>query len=200
MANMVFWTGWGFVNPILAVFIVGRIQGATVATVGIAVAIYWIVRSLVRIPLGVFLDSHDGEEDDFWFLFFGTVLVSLVFFGYLMAVYPWHIFCLQAIFSLGMVIFESAMSAMFTRHIDEGRESTEWGFDSTVSGLGIGIAGGTAGLLANAFGFTATFVFGGLLSLASSTVLFFSLKTIFPSSTHRRSISNFRSLFKEEKK
>ncbi len=200
ITDMTFWSGWGFVNPVFAVFVVQKIVGGTMAVVGISVALYWIIRSSLRIPVGLFLDSHNGEEDDFWFVFFGTILISLVFFGYLMASYPWHIFCLQILFGLGMVIYESGMSAIFTRHIDEGKEATEWGVDSTLAGMGIGIAGGLGGLLINSFGFNLTFILGGILSLLASVILFFSLRTILPNRFHRQSISNFRSLFHQTKK
>jgi len=200
LTDMAFWSGWGFVNPIFSVFVVQKIKGGNVAVVGIAVALYWIIRALMRIPVGVFLDRHNGEEDDFWFLFFGAVLIALVFFGYLMAAYPWHIFCLQAIFALGMVIYESGMSAIFIRHIDSGKEATELGLDSTLAGLGIGIASGLAGLLINNFGFHITFVLGGLSVILSTVILFFSVKTIFPNSSTRHSFSRFRRTFGEIKK
>ncbi len=44
-------TGWGFVEPIFGVFIVSQIEGATLLTVGRAVAIYLIVKSVFQIVI-----------------------------------------------------------------------------------------------------------------------------------------------------
>jgi len=178
--NVAFWSGWGFVSPLLAVFIVESIDGGSAAVVGTAVAIYWLIRSTLRIPTGVYLDSIDGEEDDYWFLFFGAVLVSAVFFGYMMATRPSHIYFLQGTFSLGMVLYEAGMIAIFTRHIDKGKESTEWGIDSTISGIGIGIAGGLSGLLISKFGFDVIFIIGGIFTIISASLLFVLARIILP--------------------
>ena len=97
ISDLIFYSGWGLISPIFAVFVVDEIKGGTVAVVGMATAIYWILKSLLRIPIGLFLDSRQGEEDDFWFLFFGLIIASLTPFGYLMATYPWHIYLLQII-------------------------------------------------------------------------------------------------------
>ena len=181
--NVAFWSGWGLISPLLAVFIVEKINGGSAVVVGTATAIYWLMRSTLRIPIGLYLDDNDGEEDDYWFLFFGAVLVSVVFFGYMMATLPWHIYFLQSVFSLGMVLYEAGMIAIFTRHIDKGKESTEWGIDSTISGIGIGLAGGMSGLLINKFGFGIVFAAGGIFTIISASLLFVLAKVILPHDT-----------------
>ncbi len=183
--NVAFWSGWGFVSPLLAVFIVEKINGGSAAVVGIATAIYWLTRSILRIPIGLYLDDNEGEEDDYWFLFFGAVLVSVVFFGYMMATLPRHIYFLQVVFSLGMVLYEAGMIAIFTRHIDKGKESTEWGIDSTISGIGIGLAGGMSGLLIGKYGFETVFTLGGILTVISASLLFILARVILPRDTGR---------------
>ncbi|MFH0792111.1 MAG: MFS transporter [bacterium] len=194
--NLAFWSGWGFVSPLLAVFIIERIHGGSAAVVGIAVAIYWLTRSTLRIPIGLFLDDNNGEEDDYWFLFFGAVLVSVVFFGYMMATLPWHVYFLQSVFSLGMVLYEAGMVAIFTRHIDKGKESTEWGIDSTIAGAGIGFAGGISGLLISKFGFEIIFVIGGIFTIISASLLFVLARVILPRDTEKHEGKN---IFSKEK-
>jgi hypothetical protein len=50
LADIAFWTGWGLVSPVFAIFIVEKIQGGTALVVGIATAIYWLFRSLLVLP------------------------------------------------------------------------------------------------------------------------------------------------------
>ena len=58
-------TGASFYMPLIAVFITRHIIGATLATVGISVAVYSITKSLIQVPLAKRLDSQAGEKDDF---------------------------------------------------------------------------------------------------------------------------------------
>jgi predicted MFS family arabinose efflux permease len=197
-SDFVFWSGWGLISPIFAVFVVEKIQGGTLAVVGLASGIYWVLKSLLRIPIGIFLDSRKGEEDDFWFLFFGLILSSLVPFGYLMAKYPFHIYLLQSLHAIAMAMTFSGWAAIFTRHIDQGKEATEWGLDATFVGLGIGISGILGGLIASAFGFQAVFVLVGILGLVSAFSLLGILKLISPRSLKKGLIFSFKEIFEKK--
>jgi hypothetical protein len=196
-SDFVFWSGWGLISPIFAVFVVGKVQGGSLAVVGLASGIYWVLKSLLRIPIGIFLDSRKGEEDDFWFLFFGLILSSLVPFGYLMAKYPFHIYLLQSLQAIAMAMTFSGWTAIFTRHIDPGKEATEWGLDATFVGLGIGISGILGGLIASAFGFQAVFVLVGIFGLFSAFSLLGILKLISPRSLKKGLIFSFKEVFEK---
>lgn len=200
LSDLIFWSGWGLISPIFAVFIVEKIKGGNLAIIGMATAIYWILKSLLRIPIGVFLDNRKGEEDDFWFLFFGLVLTSLVPFGYLMASLSVHLYLLQTIYAIGMAMALSGWTAIFTRHIDEGKEATEWALDATSVGLGIGIAGAIGGLMANVFGFNFVFILVGIFGICSAILLLSILKVISPRSLKKGMIFSLKELFQKEQK
>lgn len=172
-SDLIFWTGWGLVNPIFAIFIVEKIEGGSAVVAGIASAIYWILKSLFRIPISIFLDILPGEKDDYWFLVLGFFLAGLVSFGYIFAFKPLHIYLLQVFFALALAMALSGWSAIFTRHIDKGWEATEWGMDATLVGLGIGISGGIGGMVAMRFGFVPIFITVGIFGLVSSFLLLF---------------------------
>jgi predicted MFS family arabinose efflux permease len=197
LADLIFWSGWGLLSPIFAVFVIKNIEGGSLSVIGLASGIYWILKSLLRIPIGIFLDSRRGEEDDFWFLFFGLVLSSLVPFGYLMAKCPWHIYLLQSLQAFGMAMALSGWTAIFTRHIDQGKEATEWGLDATFVGLGIGISGILGGMIAQIFGFKTVFVLVGISGLLAASLLFGILKKISPSSLKKGLVFSFKEIFEK---
>jgi len=199
LSDLVFWSGMGLFSPIFAVFISEKIEGGNLAVVGVASSIYWILKSLLRIPIGILLDSRKGEEDDFWFLFFGLILASLVPFGYLMAKKPSHIYFLQTLLAVAMAMAFSGWTAIFSRHIDKGKEATEWGIDATFVGLGIGICGALGGLIANSFGFEVVFILAGIFGILSAILLFGILKAISPRSLKKGLIFSFREIFFQEK-
>ena len=63
--------------PLLAVFITERIAGATLRTVGFALALYAIAKSAVQVPLARALDNKKGERDDYYTLLAGAGLSVL---------------------------------------------------------------------------------------------------------------------------
>jgi len=172
LSDLVFWAGWGLITPVFAIFIVDRIQGGTAFVVGIASAIYWILKSILRIPIGMFLDKTIGERDDYWFLTVGLFMAAFVPFGYAIATLPWHIYMLQVFYAIGMAMSLSGWTAIFTRHIDKGKEATEWGIDATSVGLGAGISAAIGGWAVTQFGFALVLITVGILGLIGASILF----------------------------
>jgi len=173
-------TGFGFISPIFAIFIKENIQGGGVEIAGFAMAIYWGVKSILQIPFGKYLDKVKGERDDLWFVVIGNVLAALAVFGYIFSFLPWHVYLCQGIYSLGMAMNIPGWCAIFTRHIDKGKEAFEWSTRSTFIGIGAGIAGALGGVIAAKLGFNILFTGVGLFALASALLPFLIYKDIFP--------------------
>ena len=203
LSDLAFWTGWGLINPIFAIFIIERIEGGSIVVVGIASAIYWIFKALLRIPIGIFLDTLPSEKDDYFFLVSGLLIAALVSFGFIFAKIPLHIYVLQAFYALGIAMSLSGWTAIFTRHIDKGKEATEWGLDATSIGLGVGVAGAVGGLAVSNFGFTPVFVAVGILGLIGVILLFALRKEIRgvfeKDSLHNGVHSYFKEIFRRDK-
>ncbi len=199
VSDLVFWSSWGLITPIFAVFIIEKIEGGSVFIVGMAAAVYWILRSFLRIPIGIFLDACPGEKDDYWFLVTGLFIAALVPFGFVFASLPLHIYLLQAVYAVGMAMTSSGWSAIFTRHIDKGRESTEWGMDATSIGFGIGIFGAVGGWAVTQFGFDPVFIVVGVFGLVGASFLLFLRKDIRGVFDHGLHFS-FKDIFEETRK
>ena len=154
--------GWGLLSPVFAIFIVKNISSGDIfeaaKIAGFASLIYWLTKSALQIPIGHYLDKNHGEKDDFWAMFLGEFLIAFVPLGYLFSSQPWHIYILQIVYAVGMSMVIPAWSAIFTRHIDKGREALQWSMESTFLGIGAGVAGGFGGIVASIFGFSALFI------------------------------------------
>ena len=179
-ADFLLLSGWGLLAPIFAIFLINNIQGGNVRIVGFAAAIYWISKSLLQPFIGRYLDKNHGEKDDFWFMFFGLIITSFVPIGFILSQYPWHIYVLQFLHALGMALNIPPWAAIFTRHIDKGKEAFEWSLSSTAIGLGAGIAGALGGWLASIFGFKIIFIGVSIFTLISALSLLFIYKEIIP--------------------
>jgi MFS family permease len=178
LSDLVFYAGWGLITPIFAIFIVQKIQGGDALVAGLSSAIYLILMSLLRVPIGIFLDSRPSERDDYWFLTIGLFIAAFIPFGFIFAKFPWHIYLLQVVHAIAMAMSLSAWPAIFTRHIDKGMESTEWGLDATSVGLGAGISGAIGGWAVTQFGFNPVFITVGIIGLIGAALLLFLRKDI----------------------
>jgi len=184
--------GWGLLGPIFAIFIVQRItvgnplEAARVA--GLAALCYWTTRSVLQIPIGRYLDKNHGEKDDFWFMVIGTFIAGFIPIGYLISSQPWHIYSLQIVYAIGMSMVFPSWLAIFTRHIDKGKEALEWGIESTFLAAGAGIAGGLGGIIASIFGFKSVFVFVSGFTFLAVILLLFIKKDIYPKVKEEKTI------------
>jgi len=124
----------GLIAPIFAVFIVNDIRGGTVETVGFALALYWIVKSIMQIPIGRWLDRRDGELDDYWAMIIGSTcsaLGAILFFFFAHAM--WHVYLLEVFLGIADALIVPPFYALFSRHLDRGHESFEWALRSSLS-------------------------------------------------------------------
>jgi len=165
LGDIMFFSAYGLINPIFAVFITNQVAGATIATAGFAVTISLLVRALLQMPIARYIDRRKGEKDDFIFMVAGSALISIIPFAYFFVSIPLHLYLAQAVLGVGGALANPGWFAIFTRHIDKNKEGTEWTFEN----VGVALAAaGTAtigGLLAQRFGFHNLFLIVGIASL-----------------------------------
>lgn len=165
-------TGWGLISPIFAIFVIEKIAGATIATVGIAAAVYWILKAFIQMPIGIYLDKTEGEKDDFYVLIGGLVLASLTAFLFIFIDKIWQLFLLQVVHALAFALYTPAWAAIFSRHLDKNRYAFDWSLDSTIVALASGVSGAIGGLVAQTFGFEIIFIGASILTLIAAVVIF----------------------------
>lgn len=90
-------SGWGLINPILAVFFTEQIIGGSVAVAGLASTVYFFTKSIFQIPIARAIDLKKGEWDDFWVMVLGSLLITAAPFLFIFARLPWHIYGLTLI-------------------------------------------------------------------------------------------------------
>lgn len=174
IAEFILTTAWGFLAPLTAVFITKQIVGGTVAAVGFAIAIYWVVKSVLQLFVARFIDKNHGEIDDFYFFLAGGALNAASVSLYYFATQIWHIYALHALIAVADAMLVPPFYAIFTRHIDKGQEGFEWSLYSSFSlGLGTSLGSMVGGLLATAVGFRTVFLLTGFLTMIFTIILVF---------------------------
>lgn len=171
-SDFIILSAYGFLSPVFAVFLTNKIIGGTLIVVGISEAIYLASKSIFQIPISILIDKTEGERIDFWFLFTGSLIMSVSLFFYLTVSLPWHIYLISLIYGLGNALADSSWSGLFTRNIVRDRESFAWSLSSTVSDLGEAGAALIGAIIAQYLGFDKLFWIVGSVSLAGTFFLF----------------------------
>ena len=171
LADLLLWGGWGLITPIFALFVVGHIAGATVLTVGVASALYWITKALFQIPVSLYLDRKDKDTFDLYLLIIGLMLAGFVAMAFPLAHSTGVLYLLMISQAVAYGLYTPSWSAVFSRHLDKNHYAFDWSLDSTTIGLASGAAALLGGAIATIFGFDMVFVLTGCLSLASGLML-----------------------------
>lgn len=170
LGDVLFFSAFGLVSPIFAVFVTDQVKGATVATVGFAATINLLIRAALQLPIARYIDSHKGEKDDFFLMVIGSLLVSVTPFLYLLVKTPFELYLAQAVYGVGGGFSNPGWYAIFTRHIDKNKEGTEWSLENVGVALAAAGAAAIGGVVAQSFGFNSLFVGVGVLALIGLVV------------------------------
>ena len=162
----------GFLSPIFAIFVTERIAGGSVAVVGYAVATYWLIKSVIQLPIARFLDTTDGERDDYYAMIVGGVLFVASPLLYLIVTKPLELYAVQAFTALAGSLFVVPWASIFTRHVDKFRIGFEWSLNSSALGFGIMATSALGGYLGNRFGFDLVFVLASAFNALGVAAMF----------------------------
>lgn len=165
-------TGFGLVDPILAVYFSDHIAGASVFAIGFASSLFLIVKSLVQLPFARHIDKYDDQNDMKW-LIVGTFLISSVPFLYIYADHINMIYLAQMLYGIGSGLAYPAWLGLWSTHLDKNRESFEWSLYSTLTSIGAAVTATAGAAMAHFFGFNATFIATGILSFLGCAVIFY---------------------------
>jgi DHA1 family quinolone resistance protein-like MFS transporter len=155
-------TGFGLVQPILAIFINEGIPGGTVFAAGLASALFLMTKSLVQLPFGKYIDGHAKKLR--W-LILGTLLMASVPLIYVSADSIYKVYLAEVIYGIGSGLAYPTWLGLWSTNLDKGRESFQWSVYSTSTGLGTAATGAGGAAIASLVGFKATFFLAGIMCL-----------------------------------
>lgn len=175
-------TSFGLLVPVFALFVVEEVTAGTAQVVGFALAIYWIVKSIIQLPIGRLLDRNHGEVDDFWTMVAGYVaggVLGILFYFFVKEV--WHVYLFQVLWGIADALIVPPFYAIFSRHLDRNQEGFEWSLRSSFSfGAGSAIGGALGGVFAGIFGLRSVFLFMGIGVILGSIPLLLLRSYILP--------------------
>lgn len=150
-------TGFSFLAPIFAVFILGNIKGGTLETVGFATSIQVFSKALLEYPIARLLDKKRGDMDEFYCMVIGSFAICIVPLLYLVIRTPNQLYLVQFLYGIATAMAYPAWMSLFTRHAEKEREASQWAFYATIIGIGTAISAAMGGIIGERYGFTLVF-------------------------------------------
>ncbi len=176
ITSFLVYASWGLIMPIFALFVTGEIEGGSMELVGLAVGMYWIVKSALQPFLAYRMDKVKGEHDDMKYLFWGAVIITIIPLIYIFTSAMWQVFVLEIVRGAGMAMIVPTISGVFTRHVDKDWESYMWSLQNTSLGFAYGFAAIFGGLMAVILGFKILFLMVSVFGALSIAVIHFTIK------------------------
>jgi len=162
-------TGFGLIDPILAIFIKENLTGGTIFAAGFASTLFLITKSIVQLPFSRYVDSH---KDKIKWLIIGTLLISIVPFIYIFVNHINYIYMAQVLYGIGSGLAYPTWLGLWSTHLDKKHESFEWSLYSTSVGIGTALTASIGAAISQFIGFEYTFALVGLISLIGCFILF----------------------------
>jgi len=187
ISDLFFMGGWGLVGPVFAIFIIADVEGATLITIGSAAGVYWLVRSIVQLPVALYLDKKEGERDDFHALIFSLMLSGVASFSFVLVENIFALFFVIAVKAVAFGFYTPAWSAIFSRHLDKKRYAFDWSLDNASVGIAFGLTAFLGSAIVSFLGFKTVFIIAGLLSFSAVMVLLSVPNLILPKVTNTNS-------------
>ena len=171
ISDAIFAGASGLLGPIFALFIEDYIYGGSPAIAGTAAGIYLLTKSILQIPVAHFIDHIHGEKDDFWLMFIFTLLAILSPLLYIVINTPFELYLVEFILGCAAAFTFPTFMAIFTRHVDQNKEGTEWGVYFTITDLTGAVAATVGGYIATSHGFPLLILITVFLSLIGTLPL-----------------------------
>lgn len=163
--------GAGLLGPIFALFVEDFITGGNAAVAGTAAAIFLVTRSLLQIPLATVIDKIRGEKDDYYFMVIGSIIASLIPLSYLFISTATGLYITQFFLGIAQALTYPSYMAIFTHHIDNHKEGTEWGVYYTLTDLTMAAMASIGGYMATSVGFHAVILWVTGISFIGALIL-----------------------------
>lgn len=170
---------FGLVQPIFAVYMIQNVVGISLTAIGIATTIQLVTKAIMQIIVAKWTDEEPGNRRELATLLIGSVLMSLVSFGYIWVHNLSMLYVLQFLYGLGGALAFPGWVVIYSRYIRAEKAGYEWSVYSTIVSLGTATAAAIGGYMAEAYSFTHLFVVIGTLSLIGSSFISYIFKQEF---------------------
>ncbi len=150
LSDILVWGTSTIASPLLAIYLSGKFNGNTIEYIGIGTAIYFAIRSIAQLPIGMLTDRIKHDKDEIFFLMLGCILMGIPYLFYSVVTDQYQYYVLMGLGGLGASMNLNNWRKLFAKNLDKNREGFQYGIYETVMSIstaGFGLLGGYFGNL-----------------------------------------------------
>lgn len=163
-SEVLVWSSWNSVMPIIAVFATTQIKGGDVAVAATGLSVHLMVRVVFELFTGRSL-SHLNESRKFLIIMLGVLLISLSYVGFAFTKSAIGFFVFYALAGMGLGIATPLKNSLFSTHLDKSKEALEWGLYDGLVFMGMAASAAIGGVIAKTYGFHVLFWIAAFVNL-----------------------------------
>lgn len=170
ISDVFFFTGFGLISPILAIFVKDNLVGGTILAAGVSSFVYLVAKSLTQMPFARYVDAKPQTRRTFVIL--GSILMALASLLFIPATHIFTLYVAQLIRGIGSGLAYPCWIGLWLSHLDSHHEGFEWSVYNTTASLGTAVAGVIGAGLVELIGFQWTFLIMAGFAFIGGILLF----------------------------
>ncbi len=160
-------SGFSLVSSILSIYINNNLIGGSIFFAGLATTVLLLTRSI----FSLFFSWVFNPKDRLWLLHWGSFIIALVPFGYLLSTNVWTLLIVQFAYGIGASMDYPAWNSFWVSYSEKGQKGFQWSLYNAAITAGSAVTAVLGAWLVEVTSFTLVFIFAGILSLIGTIFL-----------------------------
>ncbi len=190
LSDFATWSGMSLINIVFTLFVINKIEGASVTEAGIATMIFLSTAAIFNIPFGKFVDKHKGYMDETYLLALSSLIrgVALIFTALCTTIWP--LYALQVVLGFAKAMNYTSWRVLFSKFLSTNNAGLQWGVYETIISIGLGITALIGGVLGDIIDYSYIIIIAGVLSLIGTIFPFTVIKNVQQKSAQQKIADN----------
>jgi MFS family permease len=172
LSDFATWSGMSLINIVFTLFVIDKIEGASVTEAGIATMIFLSTAAIFNIPFGRFVDKHKGYMDETYLLALSSLIrgIALILTAMCTTILP--LYLLQFVLGFAKAMNYTSWRVLFSKFLNPNNAGVQWGVYETIISIGLGITALIGGVLGDYIDYSYIITIAGILSLIGTVFPF----------------------------
>ena len=172
MLDTFFIVAAGMLGPVYAIYI--EQIGGNILDIGYSWALFSIFAGVLTLAMGK-IEEHSNKVK---MALLGYIIKVHCFLAYIFIVHPYQLFILQIILGISAAITMPAYDSLFSRALDKGKETFQWGLWESSYNISSAVAALVGSFIVYYISFNALFIIMALLAIIGLITFTYSAKKI----------------------